>query len=71
VASGVKEPSCIASFTFTLPGATGARCEVCDFVFGVYQSKGCHIVTSRRIVIFISAAVKNRNYVITVVFYVV
>jgi len=58
VASGIKEPSCTAFFKFTVPGATGPPWEVCEFVFDVYESKGCPIVTSRRIVIFISAAVE-------------
>jgi len=52
-----------------VPGATVPRWEVCDFVFDVYQSKGCHNITSRKIVIFISAAVETRNHVTTTVFF--
>jgi hypothetical protein len=63
VASGVEQASCTATYI-----RTGKRCEECDFVFGVCQYKGCHIVTPRGIVVFVSAVVKTRNHVITVVF---
>ena len=62
-ATGIRELSCIATFKFTVPRATGPRWEVCEFVFDVYQSERCHIVTRRRIVIFISAVVETRNHV--------